>query len=73
MSVSFVLTSSGGGLYSISDEGGIVWQREDVRPGAIDADDTPGEEPVGVDVLNVGDVPPLLIHAGQREASERQR
>lgn len=71
--MSFVLTSSGGGLHCFSGENVAAWQREDVRPGAIDADDTPGEEPVGVDVLDVGDVPPLLIHAGQREASERQR
>lgn len=71
--MSFVLTSSGGGLHCFSGENVAAWQREDVRPGAIDADDTPGEEPVGVDVLDVGDVPPLLVHAGQREASERQR
>lgn len=73
MSVSFVLTSSAGGLHCFSGENVAAWQREDIRPGAIDADDTSGEEPVGVDVLNVGDVPPLLVHAGQREASERQR
>jgi hypothetical protein len=36
------------------------------RPGTVHADDSTRKEPVRVDVLNVGDIPPDLLNGSQR-------
>ena len=37
----------------------------DLRPGAVDTDDTPRLEAVGVGILDIGDIPPDLVHTGE--------
>lgn len=53
-----MLTVSGGGLWKgvASSHGG--GGHHYLRPAIVDADDTTGEEAVGIYVLDIGDVPP---------------
>lgn len=63
-SESDVLTESGGGLWkkvTSTHRGG--WRG--LRPAIVDADDTTGEEAVGICILDIGDVPPEFLDAGQ--------
>lgn len=72
ISVSFVDTTKGGGLggmFRIQRAG----RQGYLRPGVVDANDTSGEDAVGVLVLNVGDVPPELLDARERREHEAQK
>ena len=64
--VSLVVTSMGGGLHEDVSGGRIDEGNRYIRPSAVDANDPTRLETVRVGVLDVGDVPPYLLHAGKR-------
>lgn len=42
---------------------------DDLRPRSVDTDDPTGVQAIGVGILDVGDVPPELLHAGEGRGS----